>query len=684
MDTPRVYRRNAGRYPAWRAISDNQDVKIIMALITAAFGLSAAEPDLMPMPAQYAAREGRFPVEQSFKVTLTGYREPRLERAVARFMDRLQKQTGMPLAPLTLNAPSLDIRCAGASKPVQALGEDESYTLQIDAKQARLTAANPLGVLRGMETFLQLVKLDREGFGIQAASIQDKPRFPWRGLSFDVSRHWMPVDVVKRNLDGLAAVKMNVLHWHLTDDQGFRVESKIFPELQGKGSDRNYYTQAQIKDVIEYARDRGIRVVPEFDMPGHTTSWLVSHPELAAAPGPYQIERKWGIFDPTLDPTNEAVYTFLDKFIGEMTGLFPDQYFHIGGDEVSGKQWRTSQHIQGYMKEHKLASNHELQRMFTRRVQAIVQKHGKTMEGWDEILDPDLPKNIVIHSWRGQKSLAQAARQGYSGILSAGYYLDLMHSAAQHYAVDPLDQSTAGLSEQERARILGGEAAMWEEYASTETVDSRLWPRTAVIAERLWSPASVRDVASMYRREGVVSRWLDTVGLKHNSNYVPMLERISGGAPIGPLKTLADVVEPLREYNRGQQREYTQFTPLNRLIDAARPESDTAREFQSAVAAKDWVQVRSMLTRWQINDRALQPVIERSALLPGVGQLSANLVLVATIGLDALTRIENGGKAPADWVAGVKTKLDAAKKPQAEVLLMPVIGVEALVQLAAR
>jgi hexosaminidase len=658
-------------------------VKIIMALLTVALGLSAAEPDLMPMPAQYAAREGRFAIDQGFKVTLSGYREARLERAAARLMERLSRQTGMPFTQsLNQNAPSLDMRCTAASKAVQALGEDESYTLEIDSKQARLTAANPLGVLRGMETFLQLVKVDREGFGIQAASIEDKPRFPWRGLSFDVSRHWMPMEVVKRNLDGLAAVKMNVFHWHLTDDQGFRIESKIFPELQQKGSDGHYYTQAQIREVIEYARDRGIRVVPEFDMPGHTTSWLVSHPELAAAPGPYQIERKWGIFDPTLDSTNEAVYPFLDRFIGEMAALFPDQYFHVGGDEVSGKQWTASQHIQTYIREHKLAGNHELQRMFTRRVQAIVQKHGKVMEGWDEVLDPDLPKNIVIHSWRGQKSLAQAARQGYSGLLSAGYYLDLMHSAAQHYAVDPLDQSTAGLTTEERARILGGEAAMWVEYASTETVDSRLWPRTAPIAERLWSPATVRDVPSMYRRMGVISQWLDTLGLRHNSNYRPMLERITGGASVEPLKTLADVVEPLREYNRGQQREYTQFTPLNRLIDAARPESDTAREFQNAIAAKEWGRVRSMLITWRDNDAVLKPIIERSALLPGVGPLSSNLAMVADIGLDALARVEKGEKAPADWAAGVKAKLDAAKKPQAEVLLMPVIGVETLVQFA--
>ena len=175
-------------------------------------------------------------------------------------------------------------------------------TLQITPQQARLSAPNPLGVLHGLETFRQLIVSTRRP-QLPAVDIEDHPRFPWRGLHLDVSRHWMPIEVVKRNLDGMAAVKLNVFHWHLSDDQGFRVESKRFPKLQQLGSDGLYYTQEQVREVIAYARDRGIRVVPEFDIPGHTTSWLVGYPQLASAPGPYQIERNWGVFDPTMDPT---------------------------------------------------------------------------------------------------------------------------------------------------------------------------------------------------------------------------------------------------------------------------------------------------------------------------------------------------------------------------------------------
>ena len=186
------------------------------------------------------------------------------------------------------------IQCDARVEPVQQLGEDESYRLEITPQQARLTAPNPLGVLRGLETFLQLVEPGPKAFQVPVVDIEDHPRFPWRGLHLDVSRHWMPLEVVKRNLDGMAAVKLNVFHWHLSDDQGFRVESKRFPKLQELGSDGLYYTQDQVREVIAYARDRGIRVVPEFDMPGHTTSWLVGYPELASAPGPYQIERQMG------------------------------------------------------------------------------------------------------------------------------------------------------------------------------------------------------------------------------------------------------------------------------------------------------------------------------------------------------------------------------------------------------
>jgi hexosaminidase len=605
--------------------------------------------NLMPWPAKIEMGQGSLAIGSTIRVAITGYTEPRLENAARRFGE-ISTDT---------SAATLIVQCDHASAPVQQLGEDESYRLEITPQQAHLSAPNPLGVLRGLETFRQLIVSGK----VPVVDIQDRPRFPWRGLHLDVSRHWMPIEVVKRNLDGMAAVKLNVFHWHLSDDQGFRVESKLYPKLQLLGSDGLYYTQEQIREVVAYARDRGIRVLPEFDIPGHTTSWLVGYPELASAPGPYQIERNWGVFDPTMDPTRESTYRFLDAFIGEMAALFPDPFFHIGGDEVNGQQWKSSARIRAFLRKNGLKSDQDLQGYFNRRLQKVVAKYGKRMEGWDEILDPDLPKDIVIQSWRGQRSLAEAARHGFSSILSAGYYLDHMEPASTLYAVDPLNGDAAALRDEEKTRILGGEVAMWGEFVSPENVDSRIWPRAAAVAERLWSPKDVMDVSSMYRRLDAVSQDLDRVGLTHRSSYLPMLERLAAGNPVEPLKTLADVVEPATFGQRIRTHKYTQLTPLDQLVDAARPESDTAREFAGLVDRMDRIQMRIWLTRWRDNDARIGPA-------------SQALNRLGVIGLQALDYLDHNQRPPDAWLAEQRAFLETLKKPVAELRLAiaPSIG----------
>src|SRR5271166_1589923 len=512
---------------------------------------STSDLNVMPLPAKVQMGSGSLKIDREFSITFAGFRDARLDRAGQRFLTTLHHQTGLVLGhgPADPAKATLVVTTDRDSKPVQELGEDESYTLDVTTAGAKLHAANPLGVLRGLQTFLQLVSIAQDGFVVPAISIEDQPRYEWRGLMIDVSRHFIPLPVLKRNLDGMEAVKLNVFHWHLSDNEGFRVESKKFPKLQEEGSDNLYYTQDEIRDLITYARDRGIRVVPEFDMPGHSTAWFVGYPELASGPGPYQLERKWGVFDPAMDPTNEKTYKFLNDFIGEMANLFPDHYFHIGGDEVNGKQWDANPNIKAFMRAHGLKTNQDLQAYFNTRVQRIVSKHGKTMVGWDEILRPDLPKDTVVQSWRGQDSLAAAASQSYRGLLSFGYYLDLNWPASQHYAVEPLS-GAAGLSPEEKQRILGGEACMWSEYVSPENIDSRIWPRAAAVAERLWSPQDVKDISSMYQRMAATSRWLDGLGLSHNSSYQPMLQRIAGSGDVHSLRILADVVEPVKDYVR--------------------------------------------------------------------------------------------------------------------------------------
>ena len=658
---------------------------LLMPILMATASLRAQNNNLMPQPAEISYGQGRLALSGNFRVALAGYTEPRLQRAAARFLRSLSAQTGIPLGDALEGDASkalLVIQCNHAGEAVQSAKEDESYKLEVTSQQARLTAATPVGVLRGVETLLQLVDLDAQGFGAPAVRINDRPRFPWRGLMIDVSRHWMPIEILKRNLDGMEALKLNVFHWHLSDNQGFRVESKVYPKLQGMGSDGNYYTREQVKEIIAYARDRGIRVVPEFDMPGHTTAWFVGYPELASGRGPYSIERHWGIFDPAMDPTREEIYTFLDAFIGEMAELFPDAYFHVGGDEVNGKQWNRNPRIQAFMREHGIKDATSLQAYFNTRVLPLVVKHGKKPVGWDEVLAAGVPKDVVIQSWRGQQSLAAATRQGYMGILSNGYYLDLMFPASRHYQVDPVEGATADLTPDEKARILGGEACMWSEFVTPQNIDSRIWPRAAAIAERLWSPQQVKDLGSMYRRLALVSRNLEWLGLTHRQVHALMLERLAGMQPFEPLRTLDDVLEPVKEYSREEAREYSSFTPLNRLVDSTPPESDRAREFarltDNPKANKD--EIRKQLTLWRDNKAQVVPLIERSALLEEALPLAEDVAALAAAGLEALDYLEHGQPAPQAWVKEQEAQLDRATRPRAELLIMLAPSIRKLVE----
>jgi len=661
---------------------------------------SAPSLNLMPQPASLAPGSGALRIDANFSVAFTGHSEPRLRHAADRFFAQLQQQTGLSrfAEKKDNSSATLIIHTDHASKDVQELGEDESYTLEVTSTGAKLNAANPLGVLHGLQTFLQLVEVTADGFAAPAVSIKDQPRFAWRGLLIDVGRHFIPADILKRNLDGMEAVKMNVLHLHLSDNQGFRVESKKFPKLQELGSEGFYYTQEELRDLIGYAHDRGIRVLPEFDMPGHSTSFFVGYPEIASGPGPYSLDRKWGVLDPAMNPTEEKTYKFLDDFIGEMAKLFPDQYFHVGGDEVNGKEWDANPKIQEYKKAHNLKSNEELQAYFSQRVQKIVIKHGKTAVGWDEIFVPGVPKDIMIHSWRGPQSLAAAAQLGYHGILSNGYYLDLGWTAARHYAVDPMSGAAATLTDEQKKLIFGGESAMWSEYAGEENIDSRIWPRNAAIAERLWSPQSVRDTGSMYARLDAESERLEWVGLTHRTYYRKMLQRIAGPATpeeFAALKTLADVAEPVKEYTREETApfEATSLTPMNRIVDAVSLESDTARHFSELVDkflagschdAAAAAGLRSYLTRWSQNDAAFASLAQKSSLAKEGAATSRDLSAVGAAGLAAIDAIAAAKPLSPDQQSQMNAVLTEAAKPKVQLLLVPVASVQKLVGAASQ
>ncbi|RFT16016.1 MAG: N-acetyl-beta-hexosaminidase, GH20 family [Candidatus Saccharicenans subterraneus] len=658
-------------------------------------GTDGQAPVLMPVPSSIQLSQDKFRLDEKFYAGGQDQPGGRGFKAVARFMSRLGGRTGLFLEQdfLADQTPGPNTRLFYKYERVGRLlpNEDESYVLEIKTERIELRAPTDLGILRGLETLLQLLSSDDSGYYFPCGRIEDRPRFTWRGLLIDSCRHFMPLEVIKRNLLAMAAVKLNVLHWHLSEDQGFRVESRTFPRLHQMGSDGMYYTQEQVREIIGFAADLGIRVMPEFDIPGHSTSWFVGYPEYASAPGPYRIERGFGVFHPVFNPANPATYKFFDRFFREMASLFPDPYLHIGGDEVEAVHWKENPQIQAFMKKHNLADNHALQAYFNLQILKILTKYKKKMVGWDEIYQPGLPKDIVIQSWRGTQALVDGARKGYQGILSNGYYIDLCEPAERHYLNDPIPPDSP-LSADEKKLILGGEATMWAELVSPETVDSRIWPRAAAIAERLWSPQEIRDVEDMYRRLRVISVQLEEHGVQHLRNQDMMLRRLVGTVQVsspemGALRALARICEPVKGYARHSQgRKYTSLAPLTRFVDSCFPESLEARDFRKRV--EEYLSSRQSIKARALENDYFLPMTtivaqtsglsERIPALKEIKPLTEKLRELVFIGSDALFYLKSGKQPGAQWLEKQKKLLEELKKPQAECQLAIIPAVEKL------
>ena len=643
--------------------------------------------NLMPMPAFLEQSPGKFRVRADFGVTITGANDERLPVAVVRMLERMERKTGFFLKAARNRKPYLQIHCAAPGDALPSLSTDESYELEITPDGARLTANEPVGILRGLETFLGLIDIDEESFFLPCVKISDHPRFRWRGINIDVSRHWQPVEFIRRTLDAMAAVKTNVLHWHLSDDQGFRVESLVYPRLHGVASDGDYYTQDQIREIVSYARDRGIRVVPEFDMPGHATAILTAYPELGSAKKEYEIERSIGVFDPSLNPADEKVYEFLEAFIGEMSGLFPDEYFHIGGDEVTARHWNANPEIQKFKTRNGFKSNQDLQAYFNRRAAEILRRHGKKMIGWGEVLHDNLPKDTVVQAWQSKPTVADIVRRGFHTILSRGFYLDHMRPASFHYEIDPFGGELLKLSAEEQNRLLGGEACMWAEFVDRHNIESRIWPRAAVVAERLWSPAEANDTADMYRRLEYIEKELMVQGLIRGSGDSWLLRRMTPDANSNSFSILTELLKPVILSERQRARKYFTDTPLNRLADILPPESLVARRFENlvdrallmpSISKDDAAEIREMLTRWQNGVRAAVPALRRSFLLSEMIPVAENIDETISLGLDALHVIETGSKPSAEQREKAKILLEKAGKIQVETEIVIVSAIEKL------
>jgi hexosaminidase len=631
---------------------------------------------LMPQPSQLSPQEGRLAIAPSFAVIADQFRDARLEAAITRGLDRIKTQTTI-LIPTSLasdkTSATIVVSVDRPGGTVQSIDEDETYSLEVTSSSARLRAATVVGAIHGLETLQQLIQSDATGYYFPAVSIRDTPRFRWRGLMIDCGRHFIPVDVLKRTLDGMATVKLNVFHWHLSEDQGFRIESKAFPKLAGLGSDGFFYTREQAREIVAYARDRGIRVVPEFDMPGHTSAWFVGYPDLASGPGPFRIEREFGVFDPVMDPTRESTYKFLDTFVGEMAAIFPDHFMHIGGDENNGVEWKANPRIQTFMREHNLKDTAALQNYFNQRLLKLLEKHGKRMIGWDEILTPDLPKDVVVQSWRGFDLLATGAKNGYSGILSAGYYLNLKNTAAAHYVVDPLPDGR-DLSPEQQARILGGEACMWTEQTGPQNIDSRIWPRTAAIAERLWSPHGVDSVDDMYRRLAIQSLRLEAFGLTHISQEGVSLRQLARTQQIGPLQLFASVLEPLTFDEQAGIQHPNQFTPLNHFADALPPDPPSRHNLEllahaylqdPAARKQEELELVANFGSWIAAEPGTLQLMSASPQLAEVAGRARQLTELGTAGLEAVSYLSSRLTAASGWKTEKLALMDEAEKPEA-------------------
>ena len=625
--------------------------------------------DLMPWPQKIEMKSGTFTLDKNFKVNIKGQPDTRIFEAATHFLRRLDGRTGLFLEQGFVTkenefpTASLQINCAKAGKT--GLYEDESYQLEIQSTGITINATSDLGAIHALETVLQLLQNNESSFYFPMVSITDFPRFTWRGLMIDAARHFQPVDVIKRNLDAMAAVKMNVFHWHLVDDQGWRIEMKKHPRFTELASDGDYYTQEEIKDIVKYADQRGIMVIPEIDVPGHATAILTAYPEIGSkvvnsnanslenktqtsTVASYSLERNSGIFTPTLDPSNPRTYELLSEIFDEVCPLFSGRYFHIGGDENEGKDWDANTKIQAFMKKNKLANNHELQTYFTMQLIPMLKKHQKELMGWEEIMTKNMSKEAVIHSWRGPnegllsgQSLVIAAKNGYKTVLSNGYYIDLMQSVADHYLNDPIAKSTV-LTSEERARILGGEAVMWSELVTPLTIDSRIWPRTAAIAERLWSDAAITDLSSLRKRLKTVSFRLEELGITHLKNKDVILRNISNNQKTEVLEDFSKICEPLKIYTRNSGgTEYKVYSPLTLFADACTPDAEDAVAFEAAVNQylenkspdnqnrvtdflKKWIEINSKLIALSSNAPLIQPILPLSK---NISEASQQLLL---------------------------------------------------------
>ena len=497
---------------------------------------------LIPWPRSLEARDGAFPPAQGLRISVSDEGNADLRRNAELLAGYFREQGGVS-ATVGGGAGGVIALALRADAPAGI----EAYLLDITPERIDLSARDPRGLFYGIQTLRQLIAASPKA--IPAARIEDAPRFPYRGLHLDVGRHFFPVDFIKRYIDLLAAFKLNTFHWHLTEDQGWRLEIKKYPKLTEVGAWRKetivgharrgpngydgtkhggFYTQEQARDVVAYATERGVTVLPEIEMPGHSLAALAAYPEFANVPGPFEVRTTWGISDEVFSPS-EGTFRFLEDILREVMDIFPSEYIHIGGDEAPKKRWKESPAAQEIITKEKLADEDELQSWFIRRIERFLNANGRRLIGWDEILEGGLAPNATVMSWRGTAGGIAAAKQGHDVVMApqADLYFD-------HYQADPEREPLAiggmtpiedtyryepiapELSDAEAKHVLGPEACMWTEYMpTTDHVEYMAYPRVLALAEIAWSPREARDWDSFQKRLPAGLKFLDRLGVKY-------------------------------------------------------------------------------------------------------------------------------------------------------------------------
>ncbi len=513
-------------------------------------------PAIIPRPVMLELQSGTFSIKDSTAILIQS-RDPQAQAVGEYLASWLRQRTGfkLPVRKLTNNADSKGhFLLATAGSHME--GGNEAYHLTISPERVGVFAPRAKGLFYAVQTIRQLLPPELESARAAAVAktkktlhlpclrITDNPRYRWRGLLLDCGRHFMSKEFIKRTIDLLAYHKMNVLHWHLTEDQGWRIEIKKYPKLTELGAWRKatrdseqprenglyggFYSQDDIKEIVAYAKSRFIEVIPEIEMPGHSGGALAAYPELSCTGGPFEVSTRWGVHKDVYCAGDDKTFEFLQDVLTEVIELFPAPFIHIGGDECPKDRWKACENCQARIKAEGLAGEHELQSYFIRRIEKFLSSKGRRLIGWDEILEGGLAPQVTVQSWRGLKGAVAAAKAGHDVISSptSHCYLDYPHSKddpgypswmgvtslEQIYSFEP---TPSELSPEQAKHILGAECNMWTEHAPQDLVDKQVFPRLCALAEVTWSPKKARDWKDFSARMKTHYRRLEALGVTY-------------------------------------------------------------------------------------------------------------------------------------------------------------------------